>query len=189
MGTPSGSATRGERRFAALALAVAGALTPAVAGGGAGATPRGDTARSRQPGPGPAPVPLARVPQVIGDLEGALQRALRSGYALAARRLHETPRCAALFRSLGADGVAELARSRYRSAWSELCMHGVAALTPVGQPTVQLCPGFGALDPRRAARTLIHEALHAAGLRERPPDPTAPSAEEINRLVEQGCDL
>ncbi len=138
----------------------------------------------------PAPAPdRPKSPRVVGDLGSAVQRALRFGYALARLRLQEAPRCSALFRDLGADGVSELERSNYRSGVAERCAHGVAALTAIGQPVVRLCPGFGGLEPRRAARTLIHEALHAAGLPERPAVRTAQSAEEINRMVEAGCGL
>jgi hypothetical protein len=37
--------------------------------------------------------------------------------------------------------------------------------------------------------TLIHEALHSAGMSEQPHDPDALSSFQINRLVRKNCDL
>jgi hypothetical protein len=38
-----------------------------------------------------------------------------------------------------------------------------------------------------AARFALHEALHFAALPENPPDPSAMTAAEIQRMVEQSC--
>lgn len=45
------------------------------------------------------------------------------------------------------------------------------------------------LDTSHAAATLIHEALHYAGLTERPSDPRGLSTNEINRVVRTQCGL
>ena len=69
------------------------------------------------------------------------------------------------------------------------CSEGVAAYTSVGSPRTVLCPAFASLSTSGAARILIHEALHFAGLGEKPADPKAPESYEINQIVTASCGL
>ena len=66
---------------------------------------------------------------------------------------------------------------------------GAAAFTLVGSPRTVVCPGFDRLAIEEAAVIVLHEALHSAGLGERPLDPDAPNGGEINRLIRVACGL
>jgi hypothetical protein len=67
-----------------------------------------------------------------------------------------------------------------------LCQ-SAAAFTWVGGFHTRLCRRFTSLSDERAAMTLIHEALHHAGLTEKPKDPEAMTAREIDNLVDDAC--
>jgi hypothetical protein len=114
-------------------------------------------------------------------------------YRLAVTRVASDSQCSALFTKLGADGLEKLGTSAYYAtpvvAGVDHCGTTVAAYTFVGSPTVMLCPAFATLSTVAAARILIHEALHFAGLGERPGDPHAPMSEEINEIVTANCHL
>ncbi|HQT94581.1 MAG: hypothetical protein B7Z68_01875 [Acidobacteria bacterium 21-70-11] len=94
---------------------------------------------------------------------------------------------------MGGDGVQALADTRYSAATSigaeDACQRGIAAFTVVRSPLSYLCAAYGTLETRHAAVTLIHEALHYAGLTERPSDPLGLSTDEINRMVRVCCGL
>lgn len=62
-----------------------------------------------------------------------------------------------------------------------------AAFTWVGGAHTRLCRRFSSLSVERAAMTLIHEALHHAGLTEKPMDPEGMSAREIDNMVGDAC--
>jgi hypothetical protein len=70
----------------------------------------------------------------------------------------------------------------------DLCRRAEGYTTVGGAPTF-LCRRFSKLPDRRAAMVLIHEALHHAGLDERPHDPEGPSSREINDMVSEACRL
>jgi hypothetical protein len=132
-------------------------------------------------------------PTVTGNLLVPVRQQLTMGFFLAQSRLRTHPTCAALFSRLGADGLAILEQARYDGAnfdrLSQSCRHGVPAFTKVGSDLVKLCPGFGVLSVPAAALTVIHEALHSAGLSEKPVDPKALTPQEINRMVQVSCGL
>jgi hypothetical protein len=52
-----------------------------------------------------------------------------------------------------------------------------------------LCRGFSSLGAERAAVTLIHEALHWAGLSEKPLDKDGMDPRDIDRMVKKACGL
>lgn len=116
-------------------------------------------------------------------------------FRLAAERLGDSPRCAAMFSRLGADGLARLRENRYLPAAGtgveRVCSRGVgaAAFTTVGNSRTVICPGFGRLDPKQAAVIVLHEALHSAGLPESPQTPGAMTSAEINDWVADRCGL
>ncbi len=83
-----------------------------------------------------------------------------------------------------------LARLEFRDGRDEdLCRRGhVDAFTSVGGTTVWTCPGgslrLGGENARAGANALIHEMLHALGLRENPP-----TSIEITHRVRDRCGL
>jgi hypothetical protein len=111
---------------------------------------------------------------------------------LAQRSVRTVPSCSALFDKLGADGLALLAAVEFDGATLEMgrdtCSRGgVAAFTVIKGKRIRLCPGFAVLSVPGAAVILIHEALHAAGMSEKPVDPAGLAPQEINRLVATSC--
>jgi hypothetical protein len=127
------------------------------------------------------------------DLSADLKEALAPAFALAFDRLRAHADCRSLFHQLKADGPLMLATTIYMpdpEKSGRACRRkGVAAFTTLGNPTTYLCPSFADLPLRFAALSLIHEALHYAGLPERPSTHTAMSSEEINEVVHSRCDL
>ena len=115
---------------------------------------------------------------------------LRSAFVVALERVREIPTCGALFEEFGTDGEAALTTTLYTPTHpfdeQSLCQSAVA-FTWVGGFHTRLCRRFSSLSTERAAMTLIHEALHRAGLTERPSDPDGMSAREIDSMVDEAC--
>jgi hypothetical protein len=115
---------------------------------------------------------------------------LREAFAVAIERVHEIPQCGGLFVELGSDGVKMLTTTLYMPTHpfdeQSLCQ-SAAAFTWVGGVHTRLCRRFSSLSKERAAMTLIHEALHHAGLTEKPADPEAMTAREIDNMVSDAC--
>jgi hypothetical protein len=133
-------------------------------------------------------------PITIGTFEERVRYRLVTGYETALRRVREYEACHGLFAELGADPVQMLSSTIYlpaRHDWElEVCSNwGVVAHTFVGEPQTRLCERFGRLDRFTAAMLLIHEALHHAGLGERPVDPNGPTSRQISRMVVRSCGL
>jgi hypothetical protein len=134
-----------------------------------------------------------RGPSVEGKTPNALViRRLYAGYGIALKKVHKVESCADLFSRLGADGIEVLSGTTYTFAKSkraaEICADA-NAFTTVGGSTVWICGGFGWLTEKDAAKVLIHEALHDAGLGEQPSDPDGPTPEEIDAMVKKKCGL
>ena len=69
-------------------------------------------------------------------------------------------------------GDETLARTLYRGGGEVgACLRPVPAFTCVGCPQTVVCPSFLRLGAAAGATILIHEALHFAGLKERPTHP------------------
>jgi hypothetical protein len=141
----------------------------------------------------PAVGPAAVQPYVGPGLAPEVVRKLQLGFEKAVSLARGATQCGALFRDLGADPVELLASTRYYAAeltWGKhACPDGVFAATQVGSRVTMLCSGFGRVSRDMAAVVVLHEALHFAGLRERPHDPGAMSSNEINNLVKRRCGL
>jgi hypothetical protein len=141
--------------------------------------------------PGLRPLLRSVKPKVRGALAPAVRRRLALALPMAMERVYRIPTCRALFTALRADGVLKLANLRYHPAtWPEEarpCQSGNAALQIVGTPNVRLCELFARLDTDVAALILIHEALHTAGLGEKPLDPNGLSTGEISIIVKTSC--
>jgi len=131
---------------------------------------------------------------ILGGLTDRVERKLQFAYPLALERVREIESCAGLFQDLGADGIEMLSTTVYRPARSkrelQVCTQTQAsAFTFVGKSRTTVCDGFGSRSRQAAAMILIHEALHTAGMSERPLDPDALSSYQINRLVRKNCGL
>jgi len=132
----------------------------------------------------------AAKPHADEALAPVLKVRLLEAYHVARQQVSVEPRCGALFGRFGVAGAESLARTRYRSGEGLAgCIRQAAAYTCVGCLQTVLCPAFTNLDTETAAAILIHEALHQAGLPERPPTPDAMSSLEITRMVESNCAL
>jgi len=115
---------------------------------------------------------------------------LRAAFSTALERVQEIPHCGGLFGELGADGTEMLTTTLYTPTHpfdeQSLCQ-SAAAFTWVGGVHTRLCRRFSSLSEERAAMTLLHEALHHAGLTEKPADPDGMTAREIDGMVNNVC--
>ena len=177
MGSATGGWGRQLSTAAAVGLGIARAPPPAAAEDRTG-VPRG---------------PSAVEPYLAQGLAPEVARKLRLGFEKAISLARGAGQCGALFRDLNADPVELLSSTRYYAAelaWGkQACPDGVFAATQVGSRVTMLCAGFGRVSRDMAAVVVLHEALHFAGLRERPRDPGAMSSNEINNLVKKRCGL
>jgi hypothetical protein len=119
---------------------------------------------------------------------------LMSSFQIAIDRAREVPECREMFTELGADGVDTITRIFFtpigkRQARADICNGTVAYTLVGGGPTTWLCREFSRLTDKKAAMIIIHEALHHAGLTERPKDPKAMTSAGINRMVSKRCGL
>jgi len=115
---------------------------------------------------------------------------VEAGFALASQRVRDLPECRRLFADLGADGVDALSTTMYYPAGLKeerrVCRRALAYTLVGGAPT-WLCRRFSHLSDERAAAVLLHEALHHAGMNERPHDPDGLAPRQIDKLVEESC--
>jgi hypothetical protein len=130
------------------------------------------------------------VPKTAMFEPGKRTEKLQEAFSVAIERVQEIPQCGGLFAELGADGVEMLSATIYMPTHpmdeQTLCQTA-AAFTWVGGAHTRLCRRFSSLSTERAAMTLIHEALHHAGLTEKPADPEAMTAREIDNMVGDAC--
>lgn len=131
-------------------------------------------------------------PRIRDLMPSAVASNLRRAFAEAERRVVDVDTCAGLYSGLEADGLIKLRQTFYLPATDrqedQVCASGALAFTQVGSPLTRLCRRFGHVDVDRATLALLHEALHFAGLGERPVTPGALSSAEINRAVRSACD-
>jgi hypothetical protein len=140
-------------------------------------------------------------PWIHSSMPDNVRARLEVGFELAVERVRELEACGDLFTRLGADGLEMLATGLYfpvdsyrrevevcgrNAAASSRGAHNLAYTTVGGAPTF-LCRHFARVSTETAAVALIHEALHHAGLTERPRDRLAMSSTEITEMVEQAC--
>jgi len=179
------------RATAALSLAVAAAaalLGPRSAAAPASGGPSATVSELRAPGGRTRPVPAH--PQTDASLTPMVRFRLEQGFAIARRQLGSERSCAALFGRLGVSGTDALARTLYVSGGEVgACVRQAPAFTCLGCRRTVLCPSFSELGASAAAAILLHEALHLAGLPERPASVGAMTSSDITRMVEASCDL
>jgi hypothetical protein len=115
---------------------------------------------------------------------------LSASFSVALERVRTIPQCAGLFSELDAEGVEMLTTTLYMATHKmdeQLICQTAAAFTWVGGVHTRVCRRFSSLSEERAAMTLIHEALHHAGLTEQPMDPKGMTAREIDGMVGDAC--
>jgi hypothetical protein len=129
-------------------------------------------------------------PRVNRRVASRLRSKLESGFELAVQKLSHEPGCRDLFADLGADSLEMLSTTLYYQASLKLekrvCPRAVGFTLVGGAPT-WVCQRFAGLNDRRAARVLLHEALHHAGMDEWPHDPDGPTPAAIDELIEDAC--
>lgn len=142
-------------------------------------------------------------PYVHASMEPEVRAKLEAGLAIASDRLGEIDACSDLFSRLGADGINMLNTGRFFQVNTHLrevkiCGRNGAvwhqgaenlAYTRVGGSLTWICRHFARVSDEVAAVTVIHEALHHAGLTEWPSDRLAMTTQEITRMVRRTCDF
>ena len=132
-------------------------------------------------------------PWIHGDMPEYMKTRLEAGFELALQKVVEVPECRGLFEDLGADPLETLRTGHYfpiASHRKEKAVCGRAvAYTNVGAAPTFLCRDFARLSDDRAAMYIIHEALHHAGLTEKPHDQGAMTSRAINTMVTNACQL
>jgi hypothetical protein len=136
---------------------------------------------------GEAPVGAWIHPKISADVREKLESAVR----IALERIDEVEECGDLFSGLGADGKEMLNSTLYipvspRNRKDGICRQA-AAYTKVGAKSTFICPEFSRLSDERAAMFVVHEALHHAGLSEKPLDRRGMTSLEINTMVGKKC--
>jgi hypothetical protein len=133
-------------------------------------------------------------PWIHTRMNDGLRSRVEAAYEIAAQRVQEVESCSRLFAELGADAVQILGGSYYWPVISyrdakQLCNGRNAAFTTVGSPMVFVCDEFERLSYQDAATIIIHEALHTAGLKERPQyrGIGVKTSREISSMVAKNC--
>lgn len=132
-------------------------------------------------------------PRIDAGLSDNNRERVVSSFQIAVDRVQEVPECRDLFTKLGADGIDTITKIYFtpigkREARANIC-DGSVAYTFVGGGPTWLCRKFSRLSDKKAAMIIIHEALHHAGLTERPKDPKGMTSAGINRMVSKSCGL
>lgn len=130
-------------------------------------------------------------PYIHPKMPDAVTERLQSAVEIAAERIEKLEECSDLFANLGADGLEMLHTTMYFPARAVNKKDGVcrrsAAYTTVGGKLTFVCPEFSNLSNDRAAMYVVHEALHHAGLTEKPQDRRALTSLQINTMVATKC--
>jgi len=165
-------------------------------------------------GAAPAAIAAVAVSVVVGDedpvkpwihtsMPKRVSARLEAGFELAVERVREVESCGDLFAELGADPLETLTSGLYLPVDSyrrevEVCGRNSGtnskgaenlAYTTVGGAPTWICRQFARVSNETAAVAVIHEALHHAGLTERPHDRMAMSSIEITRMVKRACEF
>jgi hypothetical protein len=208
IGGGANAATRGDRRWrgarsglasaAVLVLAVSGLWAGDITEGGVGGVSAAVAASATDRAHG-FEVPVQ--PWIHKSMPEPTRERLEAGFRLAAERVVEVEACGGLFTRFGANGLDALRLSLYFPPGSylheiEVCGRNPIAdsreaenlaVTKTGGRVVWICRNFARVSTETAAVTLIHEALHCAGLSERPTDRLAMSSAEITEMVRAAC--
>ena len=142
-------------------------------------------------------------PWIHRSMPNRVSARLEAGFELAVDRVREVESCGDLFTRLGADGLETLKTGLYfpvDSYHREIKMCGRnpsstsqsahnLAYTSLGAAPTWICRNFAQVSTETAAVAVIHEALHHAGLTERPLDRMAMSSIEITEMVKTACEF
>jgi hypothetical protein len=142
-------------------------------------------------------------PWIHHKMEPGVREKLEAGFDLAVERVREIKACANLFTRFGVHGIDMLKTGLYLPVHSYrhevvVCGRNPAtnswgaknlAYTKVGGTPTWICRNFARVSNETAAIAVIHEALHHAGLNERPHDRMAMSSIEITEMVSSACGL
>ena len=142
-------------------------------------------------------------PWIHASMPKRVSARLEAGFELAVERVREVESCGDLFAELGADPLETLTTGIYLPVDSyrrevEVCGRNSAtsskgaenlAYTTVGGAPTWICRQLARVSNETAAVAVIHEALHHAGLTERPHDRMAMSSIEITRMVKRACEF
>jgi hypothetical protein len=140
-------------------------------------------------------------PWIHKKMDPGVKAKLEAGFDLAVERVREIEACADLFTRLGVDGIDMLKTGLYfpvHSYHHEIAVCGrdpasnswrarILAYTKVGGTPTWICRHFSRVSTETAAIAVIHEALHHAGLGEKPHDRMAMSSIEISEMVATEC--
>ncbi len=134
-----------------------------------------------------------RYPKILSGFSGPELLSLSMAFGVAVRKVQKEPSCRALFDNLELAGAEALARNYYEPATQPsdlvLCTRGAVAITGLRGWRTRLCGSFSKHSRRNQAALLIHEALHTAGLSEKPIDPNGMTPHEITQRVKLACGL
>jgi hypothetical protein len=131
-------------------------------------------------------------PWIHPSMPSAVQKKLTVAFEIAVQRVEEVPQCEALFTKLGADAFETLKTGLYFPATpareTNACKRSYAQ-TFVGDAPTWICRRITGYSDEQAAMVVIHEALHHAGLPEKPHDRKAMTSAQINDMVRANCRL
>jgi len=131
-------------------------------------------------------------PWIHPSVPSAVQEKLTTAFEIAVERVKEVPQCEALFTKLGADAFETLKTGLYFPATPARETRGCKrsyAQTFVGDAPTWICRRITSYSDEQAAMVVIHEALHHAGLPEKPHDKKAMTSAQINDMVRSNCKL
>jgi len=142
---------------------------------------------------GSSPVETAEItPWIHHSMPNAVQEKLIAAFEIAVERVEEVTQCEALFTNLGADAFETLKTGLYFPATpareTKACERSYAQ-TFVGDAPTWICRRITGYSDEQAAMVVIHEALHHAGLPEKPHDRKAMTSAQINDMVRTSCRL
>ncbi len=131
-------------------------------------------------------------PWIHPSMPEPVKRKLESAFEIAVQRVTHVPQCAELFTRLGADPLEMLRTGLYFPASpareTSRCRRAMAQ-TYVGDAPTWICRRVTSYSNERVAVVVLHEALHHAGLTERPHDADAMTSGAINSMVASNCGL
>ncbi len=138
--------------------------------------------------------PVHFEPKIDAGMSDDNRERLLGSFQIAIDRVQDVPQCREMFTELGADALETITRVYFTpigiyGARANICNGTVAYTLVGGGPTTWICHEFSRMTDAQAAKIIIHEALHHAGLGEWPRDPGGMRSAAINRMVAKRCNL
>jgi hypothetical protein len=130
-------------------------------------------------------------PYIHPKFSPRVREKLQTAVEIAVDRIEQVEECGDLFGDLDVGGAQALTATLYIPVAANNRRDGIcrkaAAYTKVGARTTFVCPEFWKLSDDQAAMFVVHEALHHAGLPEKPQERRAMTSHEINSMVGTNC--